>query len=228
MDKIEGEFICRKCQSPLSIYRILVSKKGYALLEVACQNKHSGKRKFEMQQQNEWMPTTIKHLYICPRCSADLTDLRQKTDGDLTVLLLNCPTHGKIKKVISTSFFYAMDALRKQLTARPAYPAGYPAAYPPAAPYPSTYPPQPYPAQAPPPTGFPQPPPGQYPPTSSPPPATVSPPQFEVAPPIPPSTPPASVASPERTTGGPDLCPVCGEEITPGAMFCTSCGSELK
>ncbi len=235
MDPIEGEFICRKCQSPLSIDRILVSKKGFAIFEVRCQKKHDGKRKFNMAQQTEWMPSVIKHLYICPRCNSNLTDIRQKTEGDKTVLLLNCPTHGKMKKVVSTSFWYAMDALRKQLSARPAYPAAYPGPYqtqyPPGS-YPPPYtqpgyqqPPSPY--AAPPPTGTTPPPP---------PPETISPPQFEVNPPIQTTNKPVSPTSPssagspslENDLGAGDICPACGEPISPGAKFCTNCGTELE
>lgn len=241
MDPIEGEFICRKCQTPLSISKILVSKKGFALLEVRCQKKHSGKRKFNMAQQNEWMPTVIRHLYMCPKCGSNLTDIKQKTEGDKTILLLNCPTHGKIKKVISTSFWYAMDALRKQLAARPAYPSAYPGQF--AQPYPpSTYPPpytQPtYPAQQPPAPAFTPPPgnpptPGQYPSPNSPQPETISPPQLEVSPPSPTPTSPPSSNSIELPPSGDtidagNICPACGEPISPGAKFCTNCGTELE
>ncbi len=246
MDPIEGEFICRKCQTPLSINKIIVSKKGYAILEVRCQKKHSGKRKFNMAQQNEWMPSVIKHLYMCPRCMSNLTDIKQKVEGDRTLLLLNCPTHGKVKKAISTSFWYAMDALRKQLSARPAYPAGYPGAYGQPGYQPTgNYPPyqQPgYPSQTP---GTPlaQPPgaqpnqSGAYPPASpsstSPPPNTVSPPALEVSSP---SEPPSSSPQPStielpssaESLGAGDICPACGEAISPGAKFCTNCGTELE
>ncbi|MHA1129339.1 MAG: zinc-ribbon domain-containing protein [Candidatus Helarchaeota archaeon] len=241
MDPIEGEFICRKCQTPLSINKILVSKKGFAIFEVRCQKKHTGKRKLNMAQQNEWMPTVIKHLYLCPRCNSNLTDIKQKTEGDRTILVLNCPTHGKIKKVISTSFWYAMDALRKQISARPAYPAGYPGPYgqqyPPGA-YPSPYPQPGYPPQqtpgtpfAPPPGTIPNTPPGTYPP-ASPPPETISPPALEVTPPS--NAPPSSAQSNRielpssgDSLGAGDICPACGEPISPGAKFCTNCGTEL-
>lgn len=195
MEPIEGEFICRKCQTPLNIFTIKVSPKGFVFFNVMCPKKHSGQRKFNMAQQNEWMPIVIKHLYMCPRCSSNLTDVKQKTEGDKTVLLLNCPTHGKVKKIISTSFWYAMDALRKQLSARPAYPSAYPPNYP--AQYPPTYPAPGY-QQPPPANPYSAPPSGGYsPPPAGPPqrpPETISPPQFEVAPP----TPPKSSSSPAR------------------------------
>ncbi|MHA1264149.1 MAG: zinc ribbon domain-containing protein [Candidatus Helarchaeota archaeon] len=234
MDPIEGEFLCRKCQKPLSIDKILVSKKGFALFEVRCPNKHTGKRKFNMQQQNEWMPTVIKHLYECPRCGSNLTDIRQKTDKDKTLLILNCPTHGKIKKIVSTSFWYAMDALRKQLFAKPAYPASYPGPY-----APQQYPPGQYPPtyQQSPPGAPPQQPPvynPASPETFAPPPTTptISNPSSPEERSIP--NPPASSSTPMdiSPTGGDlnvgDFCPVCGEEITPGAKFCTNCGTELE
>lgn len=235
MDPIEGEFICRKCQTPLSVLRILVSKKGFALLDVVCSKKHEGKRKLDMQHQNEWMPIVIKHLYSCPRCGANLTDLKQKSEGDVTVLLLNCATHSKIRKIISTSFWYAMDALRKQLAAKPAYPPGYPASYPPAyppAPYPTTYqttaitsPPPPS-AYPPPPSAYSAPPPsGAYPPTA-PPPETISPPKIEGSQLA--SPPPSSGQKGETSLANQKMCPACGEEITPGAKFCTSCGTEIE
>ncbi len=237
MDPIEGEFICRKCQKPLSIDRILVSKKGFALFEVRCESKHAGKRKFNMSQQNEWMPTVIKHLYQCPKCSSNLTDIRQKTEKDKTTLMLNCPTHSKIKKVVSTSFWYAMDALRKQLFAKPAYPAGFPGPYgqqqPPPGQYPPTYPQQQFPQPGSQPPAYQQPP-GSFPsPSPSAPPETISPPKMDAAP----STPSlATSSSPSSTdfspTGGNidagDFCPACGEEITSGAKFCTNCGTELE
>lgn len=233
MDPIEGEFICRKCQSPLSVLRILVSKKGAALFEVICQKRHEGKRRFDMQRQNEWMPTVIKHLYICPRCAATLTDVKQKSEGDLTTLLLNCPTHGKLKKIVSTSFWYAMDSLRKQLAARPAYPPGYPPTYPaqyPPVPYPTTYQTTANPASPPPPSAYP-PPPGTYsaPPPVSPPPETISPPSLEASQPS--STPSRKSNAPKAApddSATPKMCPACGEEITPGARFCTNCGSEIE
>ena len=232
MDPIEGEFICRKCQTPLSVLRILVSKKGAALFEVICPKKHEGKRRFDMQRQNEWMATVIKHLYSCPRCSANLTDVKQKVEGELTVLLLNCPTHGKLKKMVSTSFWYAMDALRKQLAAKPAYPSGYPPTYPaqyPPGPYPTTYqataspsppPPSAYPQQS---NAYSSPPP----PAASPPPETISPPTKEVSFPSSSNASNASKAAADESNG-PKMCPACGEEITPGARFCTNCGSEIE
>ena len=237
MDPIEGEFICRKCQTPLSVLRILVSKKGFALLDVVCSKKHEGKRKFDMQHQNEWMPIVIKHLYSCPRCGSNLTDLKQKSEGEATVLLLNCATHSKIRKIVSTSFWYAMDALRKQLAAKPAYPPGYvpyPAQYPPAT-YPTTYQ-TPNPASPPPPSAYPPPPnaysappsPGAYPPTARPL-ETISSPKIEGSHPAPP---PSNVSSAQKAAptnlATQKMCPACGEEITPGAKFCTSCGSEIE
>ena len=203
----------------------MVSKKGYASFEVTCPHKHSGKRKFNMAQQNEWMPAVIKHLYMCPRCGANLTDLRQKTEGDRTLILLNCPTHSKIKKAVSTSFWYAMDALRKQLSARPAYPPAYPGPYPPQQ-YPPGYQQQPY-GQS-----QPQPSPYAQPPATNHPPDTVSPPQMEVTPPTPPPAEPSGVGEITLPTGNNidagDFCPACGEEITSGAKFCTNCGTELE
>jgi len=226
MDPIEGEFICRKCQQPLSIDRILVSKKGFALFEVRCSKNHTGKRKLNMSQQNEWMPTVIKHLYQCPRCSSNLTDIRQKTEKDKTMLLLNCPTHSKIKKVVSTSFWYAMDALRKQLSARLAYSASYAVPYAPQQYPPGQYPPQGQTYQQPP--SAPPPQPNTFaPPSASSPPETISPPQHEITPP---SAPPASSGLPDTTGSNidaKDFCPACGEEITSGAQFCTNCGTEL-
>ncbi|TFG05859.1 MAG: zinc-ribbon domain-containing protein [Promethearchaeota archaeon] len=225
MDPIEGEFICRKCQKPLSINKIVVSKKGFALFEVQCSNKHAGKRKLNMSQQNEWMPSVIKHLYECPKCEANLTDLRQKTEKDMTLLLLNCPTHGKIKKSISTSFWYAMDALRKQLFQKPAYPSNYPAPYPP-----QTYPPGQYPPpQGYPPQGAPAPtyPPPSQPETFAPPPSTAQQPELPPQPTA--SSPTAAPLSPTGSDiNAGDFCPACGEEITSGAKFCTNCGTELE
>ncbi|NVM52993.1 MAG: zinc-ribbon domain-containing protein [Candidatus Helarchaeota archaeon] len=230
MDPIEGEFICRKCQKQLSIGKIMVSKKGFALFEVQCSNKHAGKRKFNMQQQNEWMPSVIKHLYECPKCGFNLTDIRQRTEGDKTLLLLNCPTHGKIKKVVSTSFWYSMDALRKQLSARPAYPPAYPGPYPPQqyppGQYPPTYPQQPsgpYSTQKP--NTFTQPP-------ASASPETITPPQIGGVPQTPtPGSPSSPIDTQISPTGSNidagDFCPACGEEITPGAKFCTNCGTEI-
>jgi len=223
MDPIEGEFTCRKCQTPLSILRIIVSKKGTALFEVLCLKKHEGKRRFDMQRQNEWMATVIKHLYSCHRCGANLIDVRQKTEGEFTILLLSCPTHGKLKKIVSTSFWYAMDALRKQLAAKPAYPAGYPPTYP------AQYPPMPFPTSVPPPSAYstspnayPSPAPtGAYPPSSPPPAETVSSPKTEV-----PSPSTSKAVSDDITTQ--KMCPACGDEITPGARFCTNCGSEIE
>ncbi|MFX1293470.1 MAG: zinc ribbon domain-containing protein [Promethearchaeota archaeon] len=239
MNPIEGEFFCRKCQNPLSILKIIVSKKGFAIFEVQCPKKHSGKRRFNMAQQTEWMPAVIKHLYLCPKCGSTLSDVRQKTAGDKTGLILNCPTHGKIKKAISTSFWYAMDALRKQLSARPAYPSSYPQQYP-ASNIPPSYqqtgyqqltPNNPYGAHS---ASTKHPlPAGQYPPPPIAPPETVSPPNLEVVPPTRPSAPSNTSNTIEIPHYGDninagDICPACGEPISQGAKFCTNCGTELE
>ncbi len=59
-----------------------------------------------MSTRGEWEATVVERLYKCPRCGLDLVNLDRITVDKKTLLVLSCPTHGKIQKAISTSFWH--------------------------------------------------------------------------------------------------------------------------
>ncbi len=115
---MEYEFICSKCRALHSIEKIVIGKKGQALFELACPNKHTDKQFLNAFLIDEWVPNVTKQLYICPKCGLKLTDISRETDDKKTTLILNCPTHFKIKKVVSNEFWYKMVSYKKHIADR--------------------------------------------------------------------------------------------------------------
>lgn len=112
---MEYEFICSKCRNLFSIEKIVIGKKGRAMFDLVCPKKHTDKQYLNAYLMNDWVPSVARQLYLCPKCGLKLTDISRATDDKKTTLMLNCPTHFKIKKVVSNDFWFKMVSYKKHI-----------------------------------------------------------------------------------------------------------------
>ena len=107
-------FICKKCQDLMSVEKVRMVKKAPVQIELVCRNQHIIKHSLDLNLINDWLFPVVKQLYLCPKCGAVLTDISQKSDPRKTELVMNCPNHSSITKLVSNAFWYIVKKYREQ------------------------------------------------------------------------------------------------------------------
>ena len=111
----------------MGLQKAILKSKGYVVVETICPKGHRGKQKLDMGKQTKWMPDVIKALNKCLKCEEHLALVRKRISGGKAVLIFNCSKHKRMRKALTDSVFYAIDAAQTQMTrqARNLPPAPY-------------------------------------------------------------------------------------------------------
>lgn len=199
---------CPRCGQDRVVFYVKV-KGPYAILKTVCPNDRSKKAiRFPLNTRDQWIRQLAENIYRCSICGQTLQGpAKVSRDGRWIVLYMECPTHGlrDSKRYIIDSIYPAIESFHNPMGAQ----RGPPTFGPPS----PAYPPLPPPGAA-----YPPPPPNT---------APLPPPPHTMAPPPPPPdafTPPPS----QNAVADLQFCPDCGGKITPGALFCTQCGSAIE
>ncbi len=108
-------FVCKGCKNLISVHKATLGAKGVVKLSFICPKGHRGKRTLYMNKQHEWMSSMIKALYRCLKCGAHVSKVKQRITGGKAILVFKCPKHGRMRKAISDSLWYAIEAASSKI-----------------------------------------------------------------------------------------------------------------
>ena len=103
------KFMCKICGERIAVTKALI--KGYLVIIVGkCPRRHTNKFYLQYNNRDNWIDDLRISIHKCI-CGLDLRRDQVLPRGHYVLVLLNCPTHGAIKRTISTPIWNAMESV---------------------------------------------------------------------------------------------------------------------